>query len=276
MKCTGRANQDRAASRCQLPDPDALGYFLSYLELKIVPTASSTEATRAGVASKLGNGGVYWQVSLGSLANGATAGFLELAESGRNPSGFSDVFSYQALNYTPLSDEVFQALEGGRQIVAPEAAVDIQHLPLSSDGYTIKFFARDQVIDNGAATTPRFTFTGSPFVVYTVRSPNGTATALEIKSETRNVPNSTSTGVPVVRTAITSITRSGVWPAFTWTRNDWTTLGSSVESREVRTWSAGALALDHNEQIQVLNSLNVVSRAGYRSIKSFGWGRRGN
>lgn len=254
------------------PDPDALGYYLTYVDLKIVPAATSTPSSRAGVASKLANGGIYWQVSMGSLSNGTSAGYLELAEAGRHPAGFSDVYSYQSVNYTVPSGEVFQSLDGGRQIVAPEAAVDIKQLPVSSDGYTIKFYSRDQVIDNGVAATPRFTFTGTPYVVYTVRSPNGTTTALEIVSETRNVPDATSTGIPVARTAATSVTRTGVWPSFTWTRYDWTTQGAQSESREIRTWSAGALALDHNEQIQVLNSESVVARSGNRTIKSFSWG----
>lgn len=268
--------EDESRSRSFLfPTETAPGFydFNRLVFFSIVPVSGSLPATRAGTASELSNGGVRWRVSLGGMPDGTSAGYIELLEPGRGFGGFPSVHNYQVLNYVPASEEIiYWPAPNGRQVIAFETGVNIKQKPVAAQGYTIEFFNRQQVVDNGQWASPRFTFTGSPFVTYTLRSPDGSATKLEIKSETRQLPNTTTTGVAVARTAITTISRAGSWPAFTWVRDDWATSGQTTLSRDTRIWTA-ATGTNHNETVTVaVPGSGTNASYAERNYKGYSWG----
>src|SRR5688572_11125620 len=190
----------------------------------------------AGASSSLGAGErIEWEIGMGALKNGRSAGTLALIDAG-TAAAWSTLFTPTALSYAAVSSEVQVHRSAGelRQILANEAAVDI--VTLSSTSYEIRFYHPDQA---SGSTFPR-TFGGLPYVIYKVEQ-GGTSTTLKITSYTRNITSLSDTSAGVVREATTSIARTGSsWPAYTWTRRDWTTVGQTPLTEVVAASSSGS------------------------------------
>ena len=187
---------------------------------------------RAGAASSFTNGRVHWRAALGSLRNGRSAGSLAIVDAGRDPT-WSSVYTPASLQYETPSAEVTVYRSSGniRQILANEACVDV--VTTNSTTYHLDFYSVDQVSGSGFPHT----FTGQPYVKYTVTQ-DGSGNKLKITSETRSITSATDTTTGVARTAVTTLERTGTWPAFTWTMNDWNDSGQTQLVEDYRTWSA--------------------------------------
>ena len=211
--------------------------------IRVLPPTGSA-AGRAGTASSITSGRIYWQVSLGNLSNGASALPLAIIDAG-TASSWSNLFTPAGLQYEAPSAEVYvhRDVKGIRQIIADEAAVDVSIV--SPTCYELRFY--DPTTQMTGSAYPR-TFQGEPFVTYRIEQ-GDTATELKITSLTRNLASPSATGNPIVRRVVTVLTRTGSSPAFSWLLKDWTTDQQSVLSEKAR--NASVTANDRTETLLV-------------------------
>jgi RHS repeat-associated protein len=217
-------------------------------------------AAPAGVATSVDSGQVLWRVSLGTLLNGVSAGYVTLTDIGTE-STWSSVYTPAALQYMVPSTEIatpsYDSNRYLRQIIADQAIADIQ--TTSSTSYTISFYTPDQK----SGTTKPYSFTGTPFVRYTVAQIAGT-TGLSITQDYYDLATQALTSP--TRTSVTTLKRTGSGnTSYVWTRDDWVKSGQPVVSEEVRTW--GGTATDRTETIS-------VGSAAYASkqLHTYNWG----
>jgi hypothetical protein len=193
----------------------------------------------AGSTTQLMIGRIYWQLGLGGLRNGKAAGSIAIVDAGAS-SSWSALYTPSALQYEAPSDEIVVLRASGnvlRQVIANQAVVDI--VTVSSTAYDIGLYHPAQA--SGSGTTVR-TFTGNPYLKYRVEQ-GATSTTLKITSETRNTTAANSWTASVVRTAVTTLARTGSsWPNYTWTRSDWNTSGQTQLAEQVTTSSAPSTA----------------------------------
>jgi RHS repeat-associated protein len=210
-------------------------------ETGVVPTVSvrvrpSADAapSRAGVATALGVERTLWQLSLGSLANGESAGALAFIEPGYSFT-MASLFTPGGLVYDPPSSDVVVIRNGPgtqspyvfgtiRQIITPQVCVDVYMD--SSNQCQIKVFHRAQL---GTLSNGVYNFSGDPFAWYFFNQDGAVPNAVIISCYLRNITGSDANGnptilpggQPIVRGKITRLLRSGTSPNFTWTANDW-------------------------------------------------------
>ncbi len=175
----------------------------------------------AGFASTVAGSRVDWQLGLGTLHSGESAGSLRLVDAAIGTS-WATLFAPGSLHYESTSDEVFVHRVNNviRQVIGNEIAVDV--VTLSGTSYELRCYNPAQIASFG----PPCTFTGNPFVVYRVEQ-GATATSLKFTKETRNLSSLTSTSDPIVRTEVMTIQRTGSWPTFQWSSSGWTLLGQT-------------------------------------------------
>ena len=192
--------------------------------LRILPLAGGLVGV-AGTASSVAAVKVDWRVSLGSLRNGDSAGSLELVDTG-NGSDWTALFTPGALNYESTSDEVYVYRNGPiKQIIANQVAVDI--VTTSATSYEIRCYNPSQIQSYVPCS-----FSGLPYVTYTVMKSDdaadaGSLTAIKFIRETRNIPDPQETNVPVARREVMKLVRTGAWPAYAWSKTDWTVDGQT-------------------------------------------------
>jgi RHS repeat-associated protein len=205
----------------------------SSIHLRIVPLGDGIPGT-AGFASNVAGLKVDWRVALGSLRNGDSAGWLGLADTGMG-SDWLNLFTPGALSYEATSDEVFvyRVNNAVRQIIANQVAVDV--VTLNSTSYEIRCYNPAQIQSYVPCT-----FSGQPFAVYRIAR-GATDTSLVFTKETRNIPDPNATNVPVARRETMTLARSGNWPSYVWTRQDWTLEGQAALTQTV-VQSAGPTA----------------------------------
>jgi RHS repeat-associated protein len=232
--------------------------------VRIIP-AESQVPRPAGTASSITGGQIKWNVALGSLLNGESAGALSIV--GAAIDDWSPFFTPTTLYYDSLAndDEVRVHREGGniRQVSTKEAFVDV--VTLNGASYEIRFYSPA----SATGTNYPKPLTGRPFVTY--RISQDSLTKLRLTKETRTVLSPTDTTAPIARSETTTIERTGTSPAFTWTVADWTLTGQTALSREVRTWTGNASG-GHDETIQILDPSNTVAAQSFRSHTKYFWG----
>ena len=169
-------------------------------------------------------------MSLGSLLNGQSAGYISLVDAAFWPS-WSAVYTPSILSYeSPNPTEVVVFRDGGAldQIIANEVIVDV--VTVNSTKFEIRCYTPAQ---KQGLSWP-FTFSGDPFEVYTIEQ-GSTATSLKITREHRDV-TATTGSFSIVRSEVMSITRSGTWPAFNWVLSDWTKVSEPVLTERTETY----------------------------------------
>lgn len=192
------------------------------MEFEIVPAARQQPAL-SGTATTVAVSEIQWSVSLGRLQNGESAGDLELIDTGTR-TDWTPLFSSGRLYYESTSSEVSVVRNYGviRQIIANEVAIDINQPSPPANWYEVRCY-------NPAQRHPvTGIFSGSPFATYKVEQnpeSGAPATSIRITKELREDLGNPS--APVVRRERMSITRTGSWPTFDWTRRDWTLDGQS-------------------------------------------------
>lgn len=188
----------------------------------------------AGMATSVAANEIEWRVSLGNLRNGASAGDLEMVDTGMGVTWFG-VFTPGALFHEEVSDEVsvYRPNNIIRQIIANQVVVDV--VPLTTASYEIRCYHPNQML---GSTNPR-AFSGKPYALYRIEQ-GATATALKFTKEIRDI-TATDLNAPVSRREIMTLARSGTWPAYTWTRTDWT-LENQTPLAETVVQSAGPAA----------------------------------
>jgi len=241
--------------------------------LRIVSPQSSTGG-RAGVASSITSGQVRWQVAMGSLKNGTTAGSMVIADAGTQAS-WSGIFTPAALQYLSPSAEIVCNKDGAgqlRQILTNQAYIDI--VTKSSTSYQIDFYPPSSLGAQVYAPSTPYVFSGTPYVSYLIKQ-GGTATTLQIQSTTRNLANGT-----VARYAVTTLTRTGTAVNnYTWVLDDWNdcdvngnvTAGQQVRE-EKRVW--GGTASNPTETITVYTPGNAADLTVNNMCQVFNWGQQ--
>ena len=184
-----------------------------------VSKPSDDSSGSVGTASSLSNGRLFWQVSMGGMKNGSSARNLSIIDSGLSDS-WDSIFTPASLQYeAPDRSEIYVFHDSGniRQIFANEAAVDV--VTLSADSFELRFYNPSQA---QGTTYPR-TFTGLPFITYRIAK-DGSSTKLKITSESRTITSLTDINASIVRSASTTIERTGTSTAYSWKVTDWTTV----------------------------------------------------
>lgn len=227
---------------------------------------------KAGSCSSILSGQIYWQVSLGHLNNGQSAGSLAIIDQGTTvPWTGGWVYTPGDLQYVSPSQEVqvvtstnasYTAIS---QILGPEADVNI--VTLSSTSYQIQFYNPSQLSGQ--------TFSGVPFVVYTVQQGNG-PNVLEITCSRYAASSlqsgSLSTATPVY-TSSTTLTLNptggtGAYP-YLWTLEDWSS-GGPVR-QEIRTWGGSVGSRTETRIVEPYGSTTPTTSVT-NSFSTFPWG----
>lgn len=190
----------------------------------------------AGMATSISSVGVDWSIPLGSLPNGQSAGRLQLISPALGAT-WSDVLTSMALHCEPASSEVrvYRGRNSGlptaiSDVVAPQIVISVVANNWSSS-FTINCFYISQVTLNSGYPS----YSGTRHLSYTIEQ-GPTSTSLKITRE--SFDPSVSTSVPV-RTDVLTLSRSGTWPAYTWTKTDWTLYGQTP-LKEIVTVGASA------------------------------------
>lgn len=105
--------------------------------IRIIP-AESARVFPAGTASSLTGGQIKWNVALGSLLNGESAGMLSIV--GAATSSWTAFYTPSTLYYESQSDEVYVYRVDGdiRQISAQESFIDV--VTLDGTSYELRFY----------------------------------------------------------------------------------------------------------------------------------------
>lgn len=207
-------------------------------------------AESAGESRGTRLGSIMWDVGLGNLSDGRSAGHLSihtdsLAAVHSTPAGLI----YSPPGYTNEVDVIKNPDFSLRQIKSPQTLADI--VVINSDQYEIRFYKNADVgpkDQNGL-----YTFSNQPFVTWRVRNPNpGTVSQLEISK---------------IQNAITQTN------LYTWTSasNTWslTTGGGARTETKVITFEAGTG--DRIETFTVTNASSQVISKVARVYHQFSW-----
>ncbi|HEY4299945.1 MAG TPA: hypothetical protein VGM73_03660, partial [Candidatus Didemnitutus sp.] len=207
--------------------------FVADFAVQIRPRQQNTPV-RAGAASSLASNEAAWTVGLGATSNGRSAGVLAIDDVANRPS-WSALYTPASLVYHGDSDEVTVYGSGSHsQYVADQAIVDVQ--TITSTSYSINFYQPSQVSSGSPGT---YVFSGKPYITYTVGQ-GSTANSLKITSDAYSYNDSTShLSSSSLRTAVTTLTRTGTWPNYTWTMDDWNTSGQAQQTEIVRAPPSG-------------------------------------
>lgn len=223
-----------------------------FYTVRVVPEAGGIGG-RAGTASSITGGKVFWQLSLGSLMNGEPARTIGIIDPGTG--SWNDLYTPLGLvNYATSADvEAYRnpadsgldRADALKQIRTNEAFVEI--VPLTATSYEIVFYSTSR---NGAAqssapyTIKKLDDAGSltatapvPYVRYKIEKDSESATKLNITRTTYD-----SSGATAVLTETTSIERAGAGTSsdnFEWVVEDWHT-GSTAQVIERRVWSTNS------------------------------------
>jgi len=189
---------------------------------------------KAGVCSQIQSGMVSWQVSLGGQMNGTSAGYLSIVDSGTEAT-WSNVYTPGGLQYISPSTEVEPYINPTtgylRQVLADQALVDIE--TISSTEYTISFYNIAQI----TGTVSPYTFTGQPFVQYTISQGLSGNNSLQITKITYETTSANDNPSQPALTQVTTLTRTGSgMNSYIWTLNKWNTSEQSQIAEETRTW----------------------------------------
>jgi RHS repeat-associated protein len=216
---------------------------------------------RAGMATAFNVDRILWQLSLGSLPNGNSAGCLTFA----NLVGSTDLagmFTRQKLFSDVGSSDVVQLMDLNdsntyRQIIAPQVCVDIVG-QLSSGTVELKCYNSTQRSAQVNANTGYYDFSGDPYAWYKVIPQGSDPGGIVIECDHRDLNPTTKMG-PVVRTLRTTLTRTGASPNFTVTATPWFDTSQSALSKVVKA------RVDTTETVKVQDAANIVALVEVRT-----------
>lgn len=237
--------------------------------VQVVPILNDS-GLRAGTATSLSTDKVLWKLSLGDLINGRHAGHISLNNlagtqslasmfsagnlmSDANSSSVKVVYQVDANNQFVLGSSGLPVI---RQIIAPQVAVDVVSTATSLELKCYHpYFRASSPASNGT-----YSFSGDPFAWYIFTSGGSDAAGITLKVDTRDVTPATPTGVPVVRTMVSTLTRTGSAPAYTWTATGWAALGTTPLVIQTRSITASG------ETITVMDN---ASRVSAKKVRNF-------
>ncbi len=236
-------------TRLRYAGPGVTGFYTV-----ILLPEGGTFSGPAGASSSLQGGSIGWEVALGSLRNGGSAGSLMLTDHGLSPA-WTSFFTPAALSYNATSPEVRLYRENGalRQVASNEAFIDI--VTLDATSYELRFYPPISPSATGFQTP-----TGTPFVTYRIAR-DSSDTHLRI------------TRITAGRTDLTTLQRTGSYPNYTWNLSDWTREDSvaAPPTRERRVW-VGQANGGYIETQQLLNESGTVVRETRTTHAQFAWG----
>ena len=232
----------------------------SYM-FRVLPDNVDKAPRRAGEAERLTSGRTSWGVALGARGNGTSAGSIRLIDVGFE-SAWTGVYSPAGLKIvsrlpiydTPSGASSPYVVGAPRQVMTPEAMVDI--VPLSTTEYELRFY-------NAADFTGSYPYdvTGkTAYVTYNIKKPGSSSTELQITKTAGS------------RTEKTTISRSGTFPSYTWTVDDWYKTDQASIVQTVDTWS-GVSGSDYTSSVVVKNPVtSAVAAESLRALDKFAWG----
>jgi RHS repeat-associated protein len=236
-------------SNVQPSNPQAYVFYISN-----IPKFDHWDG-RAGMASQIEVDPMpHWQVALGSLMNGSSAGSLLVFENHKSPGAAATpvTLCYYPVVSSPEVAVYYSAQNAAapevpyaiRQVITKEAAVDV--VTLSATSYELNFYRPSQ-LQGGSFP---YTFSGSPYVTYTIGVLTSGLGGIGITSTT-----TTNTGT-IARTATTTFTQTNV---LDWTKNNWTS--GAVLSSETSSWSSSY----ENEIIEIAQPGQVPAEYIYKN-----------
>ena len=248
--------------------PNQAGNFTGGGGIQVEVVSPNALSARAGVASSITSGQIRWQVALGFLINGNTAGAITLADPGTGSSW--SVFTRTALQYMAPSSEIVTYNDGVglRQILADQADVDL--VDINSTSYSINFY--NPSTRQGSAFP--YTHTGSWYVSYQIQQ-GATATTLQITKTTLNLGSNAT-----ARTAITTLTRTGTsLYNYNWVLDDWNDSGQAQVKEETRQWGQSSTKTNNNGVGDRTEALTVYTPNSGKTdltvnntFQTFNWG----
>jgi YD repeat-containing protein len=221
--------------------------YVVQMEIRVV-AAGADPGVGPGSATSLRPAWTPWQLSLGTLRSGLPAGTLYFSL--RNKVlALTSVFTRSNISCDATSSDVLVLGDSAnanvvRQVIAPQVCVDITGA-LTTGNIQINCYHPYQRSAD-VNSSGYFTFTGSPYLAYTVQPGSSDAAGTVISCATRDT---TGSGVgALARTLTTSMSRSGTSPNFTWTAVGWHT-GSTgpVQTVMTRSGSTETVELGDND-----------------------------
>lgn len=218
------------------------------------------------------NGGINWQVSLGGLRNGESAGALTLVDAGL-ANDWTPLATPAGLQYGSTADEIVVLRSGLnlRQVLANQLVADIvtsaEDSALTATQYEIRLYDPSQATGSGTDVRT-FAATAHPFMTYRVEL-GDTLTSLKITSTTREA-NGTA-----IRSTVSTIARSGTaYPNYIWTSVAPTTSGETALTEEVTTSSTDSTSGLRQESVvvRVPGAGGAVATQLTKTFKTFSWG----
>lgn len=247
------------------------GSYAATLLVRVVASAADP-GLGAGMATSLRPGWTPWLMSLGASANGNSAGTLSFGFK----SGFTSLasnFTRANLNCDATTSDVLLLGDAAdvnvlRQVIAPQVCVDISGA-LTSGTITLNCYHPSQRSTNVDSNTGYYTFSGSPYAVYTVTPGTSDSVGTTINWAVHDA-STTTVSSTVTRTFTTKLTRSGSQPNYTWTAEAWH-LGTMapVVTKRVRTGAAETLDVrDGSGVVAITKARTYTSMLGEEEITS--------
>lgn len=245
-----------------------------YARIQAVPIIGDS-GLPAGAAISLSTDKVLWKLSLGDLINGRPAGHISfnnlagtqtlaaMFSSGNlmcdaNSSAVNIVYQRDASNNIVYNSSRVPII---RQIIAPQVVLDI----VSGSGSSLEvkcyhpFFRGTTAASNGT-----YSFTGDPFAWYIFTFGANDAVGVSLKVDTRNVTVATPTGNAVVRSRVSTLTRIGSAPAYTYTATGWADSGTTpliTQTRAITATGETITISDNNSAVAFKQTRNFVGGA---------------
>lgn len=205
------------------------------------------EHTGESRGTKLGS--IMWDVGLGNLSDGRSAGHISIHTDALAAYHFTPVgLIYSPPGYTNEIDVIRNPDSSFRQIKSPQTLADI--VITNTEEYEIRFY---KDADIGPKVNGLYTFSNQPFVTWRVRNPNtGTVSQLEI-SKIQN-----------------AVTQSNL---YTWTSatNTWSLTTGGGARTETKAITTDPGSGDRTETFTVTNASSQVISKIARTYHQFAW-----
>jgi RHS repeat-associated protein len=213
-----------------------------------------------GMATSLRPDKILWQLSLGLLRNGQSAGMLAL-DNQSSAALLADMASRSCLATDAISTDVDICYEPDpnvtviRQISAPQVFINITGPVTNGNALQIDCYAPSQR-SAAKGSDGYYTFSGTPYLHYLIF--RGTSDADGISISCTAVPSDPN------RTLTTTIQRTGTAPAYKWVAEAWHTgLTAPITVTRDRTYNPS------NSDIEALSIQDDSGSVALRSIRTY-------
>lgn len=250
-----------------LSDPDDL-------VLRVTKQRWDSVSAPLGTSPSLREYDVDWRVSMGTLSNGKSAGWLSVSE---GSSIYNLTWESDDLSYSVSSDEVEIIKSAGkiRQIFAPQGLADVIDTSSSDDKFIVKIYSW---VDVGSKSGGIYTIVSGavPIYQYTVEKPVFTYGYPALMVTKRAYTENNGTQYEEWRTVVRYAATNNSWYLWDWTTNlTFHGINGLTSEREVLTSYLRTNASGHWQQQYTLSTYNSSSVLSHKEVRVFNelpWG----